>query len=257
MAIPPQVVRNTARRRANGSVADTVAPAPTRRQGSDPTSLSLRGNYGIAETPESLPVLQAFHEFIESERKAARGKLVTLSLFFIAVVISLIAAAMFISTTFFDQIRGDMAIVQGESTAARRQLADVRRQTASALTGLGHRTDMLRADFIKDRETMEATHARTASLANRLEEMDEVIKMLELENTSIKKNMVSMTHQLPQVSNALSVAVAEIARLQGLVTEPAQMDVASASSGSSTTIVASLILPGSETETAWHFAIPE
>ena len=249
MGIPPKTVRDTARRHVNGSAANGTAPATT--------SLTRRGDYGLAETPESLPVLQAFHEFIESERKAARSKLVTLSLFFIAVVISLIAGAMAISNTFFDQVEGDVRMVQAESEQARRQLAGVKRDTQTALAGLSERTDILRSDILKDREALAAAHAQTTSLVSRLGQMNEVIAMLELENTSLRQDLGAMNSHLPQVSSNLSVAVAEINRLRELVTESTGRRPVPRRKGKSTTIVASLLLPGSETGTAWRFPIPE
>ena len=242
MEVPPKVVRDAARRHANGATG---------------SSLVRRENFGVMETPESLPVLQAFHEFIENERKAARSKLVTLSLFFIAVVISLIAAAMFISVTFFDQVRGDVNIVQGEAALTRQQLSRVKGRTETALAGLGRRTDMLREDMRKDRETVAAAHMQTTSLVNRLGQMNEVMRMLELENTALRRDLGALNNHLPQVSNTLYAAVAEISRLRDLVVESTRREAGAKTKGGSTNIVASLLLPGTDTGTAWHFPIPE
>ena len=246
MSIPPKTVRDTARRYTDGGRGNIMSPVRA-----DSTSLAPRENYGIAETPDSLPVLQAFHEFIESERKTARNRLITLSLFFIAVVISVIAAAMFVSVTFFDQVRSDVNIVQAESVNTRQQLATARAATERALTGLDERTALLRQDIIKDDK-------QRTSLASKLGQMDEVIIMLELENSSLKKNLGAMSEQLPQFSNSLNLAMAEMQRLRKLVDEAGRRDTVSATTGGGgSTIVASIVLPGSETGTAWHFPIPE
>ena len=256
MAIPPKAVRDTARRHANGEAA----------------SLVPRQNYGLAETSESLPVLKAFREFVdaeldaarelmESERRAARNRLVTLSLFFVALVIFLIAGALFVGMTFFDQVEGDINMVQGQSEQTRRQLVEARRKTDGVLAGFGQRTDVLKESMIKDREAMAAAHAETTSLVSRIGRMSEVIELLERENASLREDLGVVSATLPEMTNGLNDAVAEIQRLRELVAQAAERGPATqstpATGRTSTTIVASLILPGAETSTAWHFPIPE
>lgn len=47
---------------------------------------------GIQKTPESLPVLEAFHEFLDSEHRKMRRRMVALTVFFIIIIVAIISA---------------------------------------------------------------------------------------------------------------------------------------------------------------------
>lgn len=115
---------------------------------------SLKSGAALETFGARLPVLQAFHEFIEIERRQARRRLVALAAVFLVLLLVVLAGAVLVNLRFAGRVnaqvrnletalalarsdtmalRGDAEAMQKAIAAAEQALADLRGQLASAV----------------------------------------------------------------------------------------------------------------------------
>ncbi|TFH16150.1 MAG: hypothetical protein E4H02_06320 [Lentisphaerales bacterium] len=76
---------------------------------------------------ENLPVLAALRKFIDIERHRVRRTVVVLTVFYIALLVAVLAAGGFVGKIFFDQLRNDIAMDRTSIMAAEQKVEDVKR----------------------------------------------------------------------------------------------------------------------------------
>jgi hypothetical protein len=146
-------------------------------------ALRLRGSAGIERTPKSLPVLQAFQEFLEAERRRSLRKMMFLTAFFAVVLIAVIAAGLFLAVEFMGRMRGNMDLAQTDAAAARQAASAAGEEAKSAATSMASETIRLRNDVEKDLAGFALASStledRLAACTNRMADIAESVAMIE------------------------------------------------------------------------------
>lgn len=186
-------------------------------------ALRTRPHVDIERTPKSLPVLAAFQEFLDSERRRARNLMITLSMFFVAVLLSVLATSLFVGMTFLNQIRGDFRDVQSDVNVSREMSMKTRSDTESVLASFASDATNLRDDY-----------------DGKLKQVMEEVATFELENSSLKKEMDNLMTRL----EALNISLESV-------------DEHRISSPADSTIAMSIVPRGGNRSTAWRLPIPE
>ena len=143
--------------------------------------------------PDSLPVLQAFQEFLEVERSRTRNKLISLGFLFLLIVILVAGLSFFLTYSFYhrasrdiDDVRRTLGVTKGETLAANARLLD----TVSAYT---QQTDRVREAIDRDRASilqMQAAFTSRTDLAEQsLDNMRNSMSMMELQNAALRRNL--------------------------------------------------------------------
>lgn len=112
MDMPPQVLKNQVRTLAANQDAQSL------REGA---SLEAFGN--------RLPVLQAFQEFLEIERRRARRRLIGVALTFLGVLVAILIAGGFLFATFARRMNTDISDLQKSLAVARNESGALRGDT--------------------------------------------------------------------------------------------------------------------------------
>lgn len=119
---------------------------------------SLRNAAALDAFGPRLPVLQAFREFVEVERRRAQKRLMVLAACFVAVLLLLGAVATVMGLRFAGQFRGQVAALQADLSAAGQEATALQDRT----TTLQQVVEAVRAELAALREKMEAQPAVVA-----------------------------------------------------------------------------------------------
>ncbi|MCK5850722.1 MAG: hypothetical protein KAH23_07385, partial [Kiritimatiellae bacterium] len=224
---------------------------------------------------QQLPVFDTFQKFIANERRNTRNQVATLSLFFTGVVILIIAGALFVGMTFHDQLRDDVRAMKMDKSIA----DTARSRNNAAIIALAHDTNRLKEHANKNNRDLATAKELSTFIGNRMNKIGEVIKMLELENSSLRDDLAKVKNNQPDITEYVRKVIADIenqrqsiitqthetapvvthaveqSSLQGArlasVAEEVSEQVASA------WIVSTIVSRDTESATEWLFSIPE
>ncbi len=196
----------------------------------------------IEKTPESLPVLEAFQSFIESERKNARKRTVMLSCIFITILLCFIASGAILGMVLFQkfnqQFTTQSSQLKDNTKTAIKQISDDIEDFRSYISGKQDNTEKINS---KINEQISGYDQDIALLRKTLEDIQK-------ENSDLRNEMANMKSNLPDLSSRVQKAMTEIEKLQIIPAGPA---TASAN-------ILMLITPrGQENAVAWRMPIPE
>jgi len=192
---PPKKIRREVRHLQHPDEPDFLSGSLMLME-SDDAALRLRDPYGLEGTPESLPVLRAFQQFLEGERRHTRNRMLFLTMFFAAVLIAVVAGGVFIATVFMGQIRGDVDGLHSDISDIRGRTEKTEGATAALLSGLEEEAAKLREGIRKDREGLsgisDTLDARLAGYSSALQGLEGIMETLRLENATLKGEMGEM-----------------------------------------------------------------
>lgn len=200
-------------------------------------TLRKRFSAGIERTPASLPVLEAFQEFLDLERRRARNRMLVLAAFFVIVLLSVVASSLFISINFLDQFRENFQSMHKNVNTFQEAFRKTKNDTDSILERLVGDTTKLRNHIALEQQTITKTRSKITSELNKIVE---VIAMLEKENSSLKKDLSRMEAKWLTLSESMETT-----------------DTLEPTATGHSSIVMSIVPHGGNTATEWHIPIPE
>jgi hypothetical protein len=165
MEAPPQSLRDAVRSRVDEMPMLHPDRLPSRRPGG-----------ALAPRQESLPVLEAFQEFLDYERRRARRRLVAVMLAFTLILIGLLAGAVFFGIYAFTRFDGQLAAyahdLEAQEHSARFGIEAVAEDARALRGGLIESRDTL--DMMRGAMTSNATlyRAEIARLQERVALLD-------------------------------------------------------------------------------------
>ncbi len=163
---------------------------------------------GIQRAPGSLPVLEAFQEFLDNERRKARHRMMALTSVF--VVVLLIVGAGAGSAVYFQMKRMavDYADLVAQTDALETTLAAARDTTRSSLaaieTRLGETSEssQTRHDELLAAQTDVADRVKADSI--RMAEMQSILDRLAGENDALKADLEQVMQDWPSVTRQVA-----------------------------------------------------
>jgi len=163
-----------------------------------------RSHYaGIQRAPGSLPVLEAFQEFLDNERRVARRRLVGLTLFFLLILLMAGGGGVALVTIQMKRMAVDYDNVVAKTDA----LQSAETSTLASLTALESRIEVNDQLLTKQNEERLSTHqdveARMEAERARIAEMESILENLATENTALKTDLDRVMQKWPSVTQQL------------------------------------------------------
>jgi len=168
-------------------------------------------------TTESLPVLQAFQDFLEQERKHARRQVAAVTAFFLILFLIVAGAGAFFGYVYFGQLNTQIASLRGELDRTSNAMKE---ETSEMLTGLTRKTEalstrMIDGDELIRKATTQISSTVSNSLSVNLAEIDEIrnaLRALREENRNLRHDLARIkAAPQPVVTSGIDTTMASIA----------------------------------------------
>ena len=220
---PPRVdraqIENAAAQAHSADVAEPAPhPIPPEASGAyGETALDLRSSAALAEAGEgSLPVLDAFRDFLEAERRRAHRRMVALSVTFSVLFLLLLAVGGIGGRYYYNRMNRNYTQVRNELTETAERLS---LETDGIMSRVNGEAVRLRDDLARRQSVLEGSlHSNIAIRAEtydvKLGSVREVVAMLETENSLLRKELQLIQSDLPSISNEVTAVLARLRHME-------------------------------------------
>ena len=187
---------------------------------SDPTmAVQTRPVTAIDAGGKSLPVLEAFQEFLEAERERTRKKMRALITSFVVLLLLLAGTVGGLAYFLMNRVNDDLDDVRGRFGDLRKISLQTRNDAGKAMDMAKEETERLRKEMeqkrladvraAEQRLSDQAKHTRTQmrELDRELARFDEVLRMLELENTTLRADLGTVESRVLTLASPPSARV--------------------------------------------------
>jgi len=196
---------------------------------------------------ESLPVLQAFQQFLDVERKRTRTRMITLTLVFIAVFVVIAAISLTVALTYTRQLRKDFLDMKDQVAVTQQDAQKVNNDTRTALQTFETEASKLRGDVLSVSDSTAAIKSRTESYDAALGKLSETVNSLVIQNDALRSDMARF--KSPQQTEPEPLRYQSIR--ESKQPQPAETD------RSPSTIVMPIVPRGMTNAVAWRIPLPE
>jgi hypothetical protein len=141
----------------------------------------------LARLPEDLPVLTAFHEFLDAERRRARNRMLGMGFVFLLVISALMGAGYLVGRALVGELRSDFGTAQSVATKARNAIAE-------RFARLATDTAQLRDDLSTERQRAEHERRQITAQADEVVRLQEALGSVELENALLSRRIAVLTN---------------------------------------------------------------
>ncbi len=220
---------------------------------------------------QDLPVLGAFGEFIETERRRSRNRMLLLAGFFIVILIAVVGAGLFISMVLFDRMDQDLRAAQ--KTFEDYKIEDTVRQSeaATTLTRIQGETKNLHENLSQQEDAMASTRESIdgfrTEYRQELVDLKKLVVVLEGENKTLRTELARTSAEIPELRDMMA-ALGRPAPLTvadpTLMTTPVMPGAgivpaprAAASLPDAASFELNLMAAGQPKSVAWRLPIPE
>ncbi|MFO7871887.1 MAG: hypothetical protein R6V03_10720 [Kiritimatiellia bacterium] len=153
--------------------------------------LKQAGEMLPGEAGESLPVLRAFEEFLESQRREARKRMLGMTVFFAVVMLIAIAGAGAAGFFLLSHFEADMQDMQNDVARMKEESLILREQTQHAIQRFGNDTGGLRDTLSRNKEAVSRIKSemgvKSATYDRKLSRISDVVEMIKVENEKLRK----------------------------------------------------------------------
>jgi|GEM_PF-4700333 len=161
-------------------------------------SISIPRSTDVAQ-PGSLPVLEAFQEFIQAERRQNRHRMVVLSVFFLLVFIAALAMMLLLGAIHFNRVKADMKRMRDQVQALDRTHGQLQAETREMLARLTEKAGQIQSAMTNEQNDVAATREQLAGKINAIDEelldLRTIITELETQNSALKTNLTHIQQQ--------------------------------------------------------------
>jgi len=193
--LPPKVVK-TKVIKAGGAGGDGEGLAPFARHGS-------------LSHVRTLPVLAAFQDFLNTERKRSRRRLLALWAVFVVLFVLLAGSAFVGGLLFYSRMSSDMLDVREDVAALEQRALDVKQRTEASLNGFAEETQTFRGEF--ERRT-QAFSLEKAGLTDAVARTDKEMKSLRDALVRLEVENKILRADLERAGKALSAGIEDVRR---------------------------------------------
>ena len=166
--------------------------------------------------PGSLPVLEAFQEYLETERRQARGRLWALTFFYTAILLTLLAGGYFLTQSRLHDVDGDVSALGNELQALETSTAQTLNLISNMNARLSTQDVMFREAVHHDRGRLKDVQDRIGSMQGEYEaQIETMISQLEAlkgKNAELGAAVGTFGTRLDHATNQIVAARATTAR---------------------------------------------
>ncbi len=192
------------------------ANRPRRRIKESPSQTSslakrIQNETQLQKSPESLPVLEAFQEFLDSEQRRMRRRMVGLSVFFTVIILLLIAGALAGAFFLIDPMRNEVNNIQNAIASLEQNSNASSANTASTITKLN---EMIERERVALQNTTSKIETKVDTYSSNLTQIKDLITSLQSENKTLKTQLGSINRDLPDVTYKIAAIMNEIDKMR-------------------------------------------
>jgi hypothetical protein len=226
-------------------------------------ALARRESSELAAQGESLPVLEAFQEFLEAERLRSRRRIIILSTAFSAVLLVVIVGGVFIGASMLRPIHDNYRNMQSDINAFDRATANSRKRIDGMLDRFGKQDRRLREELAKERqssaETRQDLSQKSKQFENDVTRMQKLMGRLHAHNRELRKSIEEQNERIPSlVAEAeRSMREPDTANVTDVAARPEAPYGEGSGQGRRETLTLSIMPKGYDQSVAWRVPIPE
>lgn len=161
----------------------------------------------LQKAPDSLPVLEAFQEFLESERRRTRKRMQVLSAVFALILIVAIGAGVFTFRNQFSNVENEFHALNEKASAFAEKTSENNRATKVALGRLSANLSEMKNTFSSDQVSMLTSQSnivtKVGTYEKQVSELQQMLDDIENENDDMKKELAKMNKTWLTVSRVI------------------------------------------------------
>lgn len=168
----------------------------------------------LQRSQESLPVLGAFQEFLDTERRKSQRRMTALSVIFALVLVAITGGGYMAFRHHLGTVKGDFVDLKEQAEAYADLSTEHSKTTRVALSGLQSRLSDIRRSVRSDQQEFAGTQS---NLLNQVEDyeahlakLQKALLIVASRNTKLKKELASMDARWPELSSELEALKKEV-----------------------------------------------
>ncbi len=168
----------------------------------------------LQRSQESLPVLGAFQEFLDNERRKSQRRMTTLSVVFALVLVAVTGGGYIAVRHLLGTMKGDFVDLKEQAEAYADLSTEHSKTTRVALSGLQSRLTEIRRSVKSDQHEFAGTQS---NLLNQVEDyeahlakLQKALLIVAARNTNMKKRLASMDARWPELNSELEALKKEV-----------------------------------------------
>lgn len=197
MELPPQVMKDQVRSLAARHDAEQIERG---LQAQD------SGRWPYARGGQSLPVLQAFHEFLEIERRRTRARMLVLSAIFVMLLLCILGAGVLAALYFSKSVDGEMSALQTQLQEVRKQSGALHADAQARLASLSGEAAQLHKQVLGTQAAVDAVRREMAvgvtGQADQLSELRKLLASVADQNSALASGLDSLGARLMSITAA-------------------------------------------------------
>ncbi|MBN2301480.1 MAG: hypothetical protein JXN60_03080 [Lentisphaerae bacterium] len=206
----------------------------------------------------SLPVLEAFQEFLDNERKRMRNRLLCLAGFFLLLFIAMSAISLLVGKALVDKARSDFSDFQADVKEIEQKTIGLNVETKKLISQLEKESQELRVNVDVSRTDL---NNQLEKYNSQIELLDKMINDLKNENETLRKELETTESQIPEISENVRVAMEKIESIRAKsVQQPKRIEPEKNTTTATTTVKPSMMLSivpmGHENAVSWRLPLP-
>lgn len=189
----------------------------------------------MAQVPESLPVLDAFREFLEAERRRTRRRMQAMAFSFITVLVLVVAGGLAMIHNHLSRISSeygvirkaleeDAALFDHRTAEAVLRVGQTAQKTQQAVDRAEKAARSLRSDLDRQSQALSAAEGNFGTQlgmqSNTLGQMHALLAVLQTENATLQNHLQAFQSGLPTLTDEMEAVRALISDLRSLPVQP-------------------------------------
>ncbi len=184
-----------------------VEPIP----GSESKQIAVRAGMDLASQQESLPVLEAFQEFLDYERRRTRKNLLAVSLFFLLLILVILGAGGGIAYMFMRKMEDNVGSVESGLTELDESWQQDRQQIESSVAKALADAGRLKQNLEKERNTLQELENALASRSEgtdvQIRKLVQALLALNKKNNALRSDLANVRQKLEAASTTEESAI--------------------------------------------------
>jgi hypothetical protein len=242
---------------------ETPSPLPPPLPVDAGRAVARRPVTGIeAADGEPLPVLEAFQEFLDAERRRSRNRMIALSAAFAGVLAIVIAVGLCVALNMLRPVHAEFVSLQNDINSSKQRALRAARRAEDALGETARKDRQLREQMARDRQALSESQfglkQQADAVQSEVARTREILKILQAENLQLK----AAVRDRPQVARAPAATPAGDATSAAAAVAPNGQPAAAARPSPSAlrthrALDLAITPIGGETAIPWRITVPE